>query len=54
MKCKVVITLTLEAKNSEAAFEVGVAAVKHLLETFNDDQSIHPMVEVASEEMSTD
>lgn len=47
-KYDVTIQLQLEAENSTAAFDIGYAAAEHLLNTFNDDGSIHPMVRVES------
>lgn len=53
MKCQVVITLTLEAEDEATAFQIGVAAAEHLLDTFNDDGSIHTLVEVESSSVPT-
>lgn len=46
MKFEVQLTLTVNAKNRDAALDLGVGAADHLRETFNDDESIHPAVDV--------
>jgi flagellar biosynthesis regulator FlbT len=45
----VTLTLTVEAKSVDESYEMGAQATEHLLDTFNDNGSIHPLVEVSAE-----
>ena len=45
----VTLTLTLEAKSVDEAYEIGAQATEHLLDTFNDNGSIHPLVKISAE-----
>lgn len=40
------VTLQVTTENVEEAFDLGVSAVEHLLDTFNDNETIHPLVRV--------
>lgn len=46
------ITLTVEAISEEEAIGIGYGAAEHLLDTFNDNKSISPLVQVEAEEIS--
>lgn len=43
------LTLTIKAKKVSDAYGIGVGAAEHLLDTFNDDDSISPLVRVEAE-----
>jgi hypothetical protein len=49
----ITLTLTVDADDSDDAFELGKAAAEHLMETFNDDDSLgnHIEVEAKPQEM---
>lgn len=44
----VTLTLTVKADDNEQARGIGANAAIHLLDTFNDDESICPLVQVES------
>lgn len=46
------ITLTVEAVSEEEALGIGYGASEHLLDTFNDNKSISPLVKVEATEAS--
>jgi flagellar biosynthesis regulator FlbT len=46
MKFKVRLTLFVEADNADDANEMGIAMCEHLVDTFNDNDSISPLVSV--------
>jgi hypothetical protein len=44
MKYEVKITLTIEAESSSDAYDIGIGAAEHLVDTFNDNDSISSLV----------
>lgn len=46
MKFEVTLELIIEAASVEDATDIGVGAAEHLVDTFNDDGSISPVVGV--------
>jgi hypothetical protein len=50
MRYEVTLTLIVEADSESAAYEVGAAAAEHLLETFNDDDSLETTIGVVAKE----
>lgn len=46
MKYEVTIRVVVEADSPEDAHELGINAAEHLSDTFNDDQSLSPLMGV--------
>jgi hypothetical protein len=38
--------MQVTAEDVEEAFDLGVSAVEHLLDTFNDNETIHPLIKI--------
>lgn len=53
MKFQVVLSLRVEAESGDEAFDLGVAAAEHLIDTFNDNDSIDPLVFITVEPNGT-
>jgi len=50
----VAVTLQVKVASKAEAFEMGVAIVEHIMDTFNDDGSIHPTAWVDSTERASE
>jgi len=49
MQFNVTLTLTVEAPDLATAEGIGIGAAEHLTDTFNDDESINPLVRVEAQ-----
>ena len=46
MKYNVTLEMEVEAESSVDALNIGIGAAEHLNDTFNDDESINPLMKV--------
>ena len=52
MKFEVTLKLTVEANNLSDALDLGIVAAEHLNDTFNDNGSINPLMQVDAKELT--